>query len=266
MAPRSKIGRRKFLKLSSGILVPVGFNILVRRPRAQVVIPGAIMRPIAAAGGCNTVSGSLLFETLEGPGYLNPGNWSESLGGGTITDDYTGTVLAGSYSLFIENSAGTGTTVTRNTAPASATGTLYFFFLFRPLVISAQTRIFVFENSMGTEVCAVDIKADGALIINNGTANATTTGVMSMNTTYFVWGFYAKGTGADGLAYIAFSTTGTRPTSGPGNYAEVTTGSMTTDVTDTAVKITNNGGQSSAIWDTIIVDDAQIPDNPCNTP
>lgn len=236
---------------------------------AQVVIPGVIMRTIATAGGgCTTVSGSLLFETFEGPGYVD-GNWVPFASTGVVDDTYdtAPAPLAGSFSLYIENPAGTGTSGTRNSAPATPQGHLYFFCKVNVTSLQATSRIFAFENSMGTEVYSVDINSSGALIVNNGaTASSATTTTLTAGTTYYVRGEYQKVAVAnDAISRVEVNTTGIWTGSGNG-FREVTNGTMTTDVTDVVIKITNNGGQSKIIFDTYILDDAQIPDTPCDTP
>jgi hypothetical protein len=61
-----------------------------------------------------------------------------------------------------------------------------------------------------------------------GTANATTVATLSAGTTYYCWAYYSKGSGANAIYKVAFSTSKTKPTSG-NNFAGGSNGSSTGD-------------------------------------
>lgn len=60
----------------------------------------------------------LLNQNFEGTGYDNSESWTETLDGGTVDEDYTTTVLAGSQSLFMPAALNTIGTLTATTVYA----------------------------------------------------------------------------------------------------------------------------------------------------
>jgi hypothetical protein len=74
-------------------------------------------------------------------------------------------------------------------------------------------------------------QADGSLTIEPaGGGQATTVATSSINTTYWVWARFKKGTGSNAEMEVWFSTTSTKPADGSNNNAEVTNGTGTTNV------------------------------------
>jgi hypothetical protein len=134
---------------------------------------------------------------------------------------------------------------------------VWVYFLFRPVVIPGSSSTFLTVNSGGTPVESYRILADGRLQCLSG--STTTVGTVSAGTTYHVWCHYKKGSGANAVIDIAFSTDGLRPTSG-NNFAQKTNGTSTSQVDRLIVGPTLN--TQTHIFDKVRVDDAQIGDNP----
>jgi hypothetical protein len=60
--------------------------------------------------------------------------------------------------------------------------------------------------------------------VNDNGVNASCTAGLSADTTYHCWGHYLKGSGANDVAEIKFSTTAIRPADGSTQHAKLTTG------------------------------------------
>jgi hypothetical protein len=218
---------------------------------AQEIFPGPIMRTIAAAGGGATY---LVDQDFEGAGYDNGETWTEA-GSGTKDEDYTGTVLDGSQSLRIAQSSQNATTQTTFTANDE----VWVYALFRPVSIPASTQTILEVKNNTTSLVQLRHPGDGHLRVQ-GSTTATTVGLVSAGTTYHIWLRYVKGTGANAIASIGFSTDGTRPTSG-NNFAQFTTGDATLQAD---VLVIGGPGITTQehIWDKVRVDDVVIGDNP----
>jgi hypothetical protein len=199
----------------------------------------------------------LVQQNAEGAGYDNSETWTES--GIGIDEDYTGVVLAGSQSLRINTSAAAGTT----TSPAFADqADVWGYFLFHPVSLPAATTVMVnFITTIGNDCLRVRINAAGNLLVRaGGGTEATSVGAMSAGNTYHVWIHYVKGSGANAFASVAFSTDGTRPTSG-NNYRESTNGTITSDAQNLRFGQTSSS-TFNFVFDKVRVDEAAIGDNP----
>jgi len=224
--------------------------------------PGFIRnRAAAAGGGPNPPASPLLNQKFEGTGYDNSETWTESLGGGIVDEDYTATVLDGSQSLRIQNAAGGGVSYTAETFTAGGERWAFCKIRLTSLEAVAVTRSIAFWNNVGATLAAVEINTSGTLHLVCGATTADTVDAMSTGTTYYMWFHYLKGTGANAVADVGFSTTSTRPTSG-NKFVQITTGSPTTDAVEFAIHVWNNNNPSDFIYDRVYVDDEQIGDNP----
>lgn len=187
----------------------------------------------------------VLKEDFEGSGYQN--SWTEG-GTGTVDEDATG--LDGAQGLMI---SGTVQQPRTTNTLGSAYSSLDYFFLFQMTNIPAATvRFFEIKDSSGASAAIVSILTDGTLRITPaGGLNATTTDAMSVNTTNRIWVHYEKGTGANAIGSVAFSTDDTRPLSG-NKFKSSTNGTGTTDVQTEVF-----GRAANATW-TIWVDKFRI--------
>jgi len=100
----------------------------------------------------------------------------------------------------------------------------------------------------------IQLQATGALKVVQGAVSATTVGTLSANTTYHIWMRFTKGTGANSVGSVAFSTDTTEPTSG-NNFASFSTGAAITQV-NTIVSTCSS--QMTLYYDNLLVDDAPI--------
>lgn len=164
------------------------------------------------------------------------------------TYEGTGTAVAGW--LYGDNTAGVVTNVDYATAPAPLSGSqsylirnpsfqtgysyinmpnateVWFRFIFTITnTIVNNMRMVIIADSGFTEQASVQVQSSGLRIVV-GTANATTVSTLTAGTKYYCWGHYKKGTGANAVGDIEFSTSKTRLGSGNG-FAQTTTGSST---------------------------------------
>ncbi len=197
------------------------------------------------------------FECPTGGYDHGPEIWTES-GTGTIDQQYTATVLAGTQSLSILQSAN----IAGDLSPTfTAQDEVWVYLLLRPVSIEAgiiRTLVGI-RNSSGSTFCGLQIDTDGSLRVAMNVV-ADTVGTVSAGTTYHIWFHYKKGTGADAIADVGFSTNGIRPTSG-NNFAQTTTGNPTSQAV--AIMLGPNASATQQyIFDNVRVDDVQIGDNP----
>lgn len=206
-----------------------------------------------AAGGGATY---LINQGFEGAGYDNGESWTES-GPETIDEDYTGTVLVDSQSLRI---AQTGIGAASTSVSYAASDEVWFYCKVRPVVIDSSASSFIIAiRSAGANLCRIQTETDGRLSVVAG-STATTVDTLSTGTTYHVWVHYIKGTGANAVGSVAFSTSGTRPTSGNA-FAGFSNGSATAQASTLILGRTATATQEF-IFDRVLIDDALIGDSP----
>lgn len=201
---------------------------------------GAAIQAVLSAGGTPSTAcvdathdsgnNAIVFcEDLDGAAECTSGYTSNCRGAWLIaagTPDYDyGTPLEGTYSLYLDASSAA---VTINHNFTSATE-MHAYMLVKPVDISDSNRTLFTFTETTTGRLTVTLNANGTVKVAHGTVTATTVAAMSAGTVYSVWAGYVKGTGADGAAYVAFSSTTTKPGEG-NNYAAVTAGDATTNV------------------------------------
>lgn len=204
----------------------------------------------------------LISENFDGAG--TPTSWTVT-GTGTSNFDYTTSPapLEGTQSYRASTATQTIRCESINISDATE---VYCYVLFRPVTFSANTRNFIgFENSGGGTIYPFIRNSAGTIEVSHGGASATTVGSMSAGTTYHVWFYWkAKVGAADGVAWIGWSTDGTRPTSG-NNFQQVTAGtSSSTAVRAVILGVAPDDSNvtQELIWDKLRVDDVTIGDNP----
>jgi hypothetical protein len=187
----------------------------------------------------------LLEENCEGAG--TPAGWGDA---GTPDWDYTTTILQGSHSIDLGTGDSTGATISDGSP-------LYVYFLFRmrASLPASATQVFGLRTSGDSALCLFRIGTDAGsrgkiTVFANGSDSTATVTAMSTSTTYHCWMTWA----ASGTCSAAFSTDGVRPTSGD-QFTSKTGG---TGAVDKLVLAASFG----AIYDRILIDDAQIGDNP----
>ncbi len=196
----------------------------------------------------------LVQENFEGAGL--PSGWTAT--NVTHDYDYTTTPPQGLES-YRQNRSASSPTLLSPTFTASSPVEAYF--LYRPMTAFGTTqRVFFILN--GTSECVrVSINTSGGFQVRaGGGTEVSTTDTMTINTTYHVWVRYVKGTGTDAFASVAFSTTGTRPTSGNA-YRESTNGTATLDADRVRLGIANSS-TFDQLFDRILVSTSSIPNSP----
>lgn len=197
-------------------------------------VAGFILNPyrFATAG-----SSFLVQEGFEGTGYEN--TWTESATG-TVDEDHTGTVIAGSQSLQINLSGQTGSAYVSFAGQSS----LFCKFRFRVASTNGGTQpIATIRNGttvLGTLALAGANRNLRATAV--GGANGTAGDTIATTGPIYVWVEYVKGTGADAIFRCGWSDTDSKPTmTSTGTRTGYSTGSATTDATRLYLGNTNTG-------------------------
>jgi len=202
----------------------------------------------------------LINQNFEGTGYDNSETWTTSVG--TPEPDYTGVVLLGSQSL---RSTVNGE-AERARADFTGADTLYGYLLFRREGINPVGDRLFFEltiNGSTTRALTLSVTSTGQLKVGDlsGSHTGTTVSTMSTGTTYHIWWSYTKGTGSNAAGTCAFSTDGTKPTSG-NNFEDFTTGTSTVQGGRVWLGYTSTNSNADFIYDKVLIDDVDIGSNP----
>jgi hypothetical protein len=212
---------------------------------------GVVVSPYRFAGGGGGSPTYLINQNFEGTGYDNGESWTE---GGTWDEDYTTTVLTGSQSLF-QDGLGGGSNTSPDFAPSSHF-TLYLQFRLNTAVNNSE--LLVVRSGANADLANLVYRAGGTLRSSCGGVNFETSDAISTGQKIHVWIEFTKGTGANGLGSIGWSTDGTRPASG-NKFAQTTSGDATADAV--RIRLEANIGQAIII-DRIMLTASTIGDNP----
>lgn len=163
------------------------------------------LRDIAVAPAASAL---LIDENFEGAGTPSP--WT--VGAGSPNFDNTASPLSGSQDLMMTDG-------TFDYAKATFTGSTEVWCQFEFKLSSAPlgvTQLFFLLDVGLTKYVNLVIDGNSQLIISDSTSGTLgiTTDALSAATKYWVFYHAAKGTGANGVADIEFSTTSTRTGSG----------------------------------------------------
>ena len=214
---------------------------------------GGMMRQqlIPAASGSDPLLPYLLNETFNTTvGYDL--TWTETAAGGTINEDEVIIVGEGAQSLNIISTGNNDNTREEFTANDTAYGHV----MFRYASLNGTTDLVHFRSSGGVRLI-VRTSGAGALTLLHGSASVAVTDALSANTWVHIWFRYTKGTGADGVAEISWSTDTTRPTSGT-KYATLSNGTATSTVNE--LYLGQNANETHTIYyDQAFVDEAGFP-------
>jgi len=169
---------------------------------------------VIGSGVASSGSSYLVEQNFEGTGYDNSETWTET-GSGTMNEDYTTTVLAGSQSLYV--SASSQAPLISHTFSSTQTE-VWGYFLFRPVsTIATGKEIITIKDASGNSSYTIEWVSTGKWIvrINGSGASSYTTNAMSEGTTYHCWWHVKNGNGT-AVCSFGFGTTGTEVTSGDG--------------------------------------------------
>lgn len=209
----------------------------------------------ATPTGFNPPLSPIVHETFDAAGYDLVG-WAEGVSGGTVDEDYTTAPapLEGTQSLRITRPIG-DSVVTGLAFTDQAEITIVFRMRFTDKS-TLDLEFLRINDVFGVRSVTVNKTATDTLIIYDSTAFIDTVATISQDVTYYVWIHCVKGTGANGVLSIAFSTDGSRPTSGT-NFAQVSNGAVTVDFGQVLFEQSSVGSQTSVIiFDDLYVDDA----------
>ncbi len=220
----------------------------------MIIIPG----PQIILNQAAVAATYLLNETFEGTGYDN-GQSITFTPTGTVDEDFStsGLNLEGSQCLKLDGTSADSyiisSTFPSTYSPAWAT----FQFRAASLPNSAGRTIFTFRNST-TTLLQIWFNNTGTLSAKQGSGTtATTSGTLSINTTYYIKVKYVAGSG-NGVATVAFSSNTIFPTSGP-NYAECIDGTSTLGMNNISLWSDNSATNGVILYfDSLLVDDAEI--------
>lgn len=202
----------------------------------------------------STPSGTsyLLEENFEAPGFEN--SWTETAGNGTIDPDNQTSPPQGSYNLMMTRGT---TNMNIYTSYSAVAETLYFFGAYRSTSFAANQDVLLIQDGAGATLGALNTRSTGALRIASAAATATTTGTMTVDTWYFIWGVWNFSTGAFN---VEWQTTATKVGSG-NNYASNTGGNTAVTAERVQLQVNATDG-SSRLWDYIRVNNAVIGSDP----
>jgi hypothetical protein len=153
-------------------------------------------------------SSFLLNQNFEGTGYDNGETWTEA-GTGTVDEDHTSTVIAGSQSLRVNLSAQTGSTY----AAFTAINDVYCKFRFRVASTNGGNQIVATIRDGATALGTLTLAGASRVLRATaaGGSNGTSSDVLPVNTDIYVWFEYLKGTGANAICRCGWATTDSKP-------------------------------------------------------
>jgi hypothetical protein len=168
-------------------------------------VAGFILNPYRFA---TSGSAFLLEQNFEGTGYDNAETWTESATG-TVDEDNTGTVIAGSQSLRVNISGQTGSTY----ASFTATNDVYCKFRFRVASTNGGNQVIATIRDGATVLGTLTLAGASRVLraLAMGGSNGTSTDVLPLNTDIYIWFEYLAGTGANGICRCGWATTDSKP-------------------------------------------------------
>lgn len=208
-------------------------------------VGGLAKASVSSVGGLTTGITYIVSEGAEGG--TTPSGWTDA---NTPTWNY-GTPLEGTYSLSM-NAANKNTYYS-----FTAASEVWCYTLFSTNSLTNGPYVMQLRDSGGTLKGTVRFGSSGQITITNGTTGGSSAnGVVTTNTTYSVWMYYKKGTGADGITRAYVSTTTTRPAV----TKEVTNGDSTSDVA--RFRIEQGAGTNVCVWDHMRLSTQEIGSSP----
>jgi hypothetical protein len=215
------------------------FSSMMMRRRPLLVVADVATTTTTSVGG-DECTGRIVCQNFEAVGYDNGETWSDS----GANPNYTVNALRGSQSCLLASS---GNWARPEFASQSE---VWGFFRFSSSDVSTDCDIFRLRQST-TNRLVISVN-NSNIILTHGSASDTGATTLSVDTTYFVWFHYKKGTGADGEGNLWISTSVTKPGS---EECTITNGSSTTDVTRSYIYIDSS---PDVIYDQVLIDDAVI--------
>ena len=199
-------------------------------------------------------------------GYDNSETWNETVGDGTIDEDYAASPITGTYSLRMIDGGADSSVITDPFSAHADYSTTYWYFRFKVLVdIDADEIIFQILDDTAAIGASIYLDADGDLKLYHGSVGDRDLGSpidVSGGGVFHVWGDWVTETGTDldGVAhlYVCADTScgGVKPGS---PEVTVTVGSANYPGID-RIKFFAAGGSLDWVIDRIIVSNSEIGD------
>lgn len=182
----------------------------------------------------------IVNEGAEGTG--TPAGWTDA---NSPQWDYTTTILEGSQSLGI-----TGSTQSTYNSFSGVPG-VWVRFRYRTSAISTNPTICSIRDSSGNQLVRAEVRSTGGVRFYNAANTSVITSAgseIAINTDYYIWIYYLKGTGANAAYFLYKSTNSTRPGTPLLNW-------RTGDSTANAARLLISTGVAStnAVYDNILV-------------
>lgn len=217
-------------------------------PNGQYITRQYVSAIVAAAGG-----GGSSYLILEEFGST-PAGWTIGTAG-AWTFNNSSPAMSGPFNAKAQSFSSPDFSV-----PFADQNEVWGFTLYNSVTIAGGSSRFKFRDSAGTILATFIIQSDGTLAaIAEGGGLSATVSTLSINTTYYLWFHYKKGTGSDAICDVSFSTNGIRPTSG-NSFTSSTNGTGT--VAAGQFYFIYNNNNTAEFVDRVIVNNSQIPDNP----
>ena len=127
-------------------------------------------------------------------------------------------------------------------------------FMIRPTELGSAF-LNLFDASYNTLV-AIYTTSGGKLGVSGG-SNPETVATMSVNTSYYVWVHYLKGSGSNGVCEVWWSTNSTKPADGTDYHAKTTTGTWAVNIAWPT--FTNSSALQETYFDEVRIAASSIP-------
>lgn len=242
------MNRRDFIKAAA-----IGFpSIWI--PRAHANPFGLLLSGNGATGAAPSYLVEENFET----GAL-PSGWTTITG----TPDWNVTVDPGQGSVSARFNGSAATVSADHTAFTNRGETWGYFKLKMGALPTASREIIRFQvDGAQSASSEIRITSTGQLLIVNGTtASTATVSTMTTGSWFHVFWYLLKGTGADGVGWVGFTSDGTIPTGNNLSTRSNMDGTADIDIARVTAQFSVDTGPDFTI-DRFLIDDAAISANP----
>jgi hypothetical protein len=208
------------------------FTDQFRAPVAVALSGTGIAPPVTCVDqSCSGFLTCQNFETATTGLDNGPETWGTAqvgTGGSVTKNDTTATVLRGTQQLkIVAGNSGQNSSWARQQPSDNDYLKVHFKYRFSSALPSSSSEIFAILDTAGAPKPSILLNSGTGKLSINGTIS--TTSGLSPDTNYHIWVSSSKGTGANAVYTVAFSTTATEPTSG-NQFATSTNGNLTNQI------------------------------------
>jgi len=207
-----------------------------------LIFYNAVHAYFAAVGVSVPDKNILAYINFEGSTYSENGYWTGT--GVNFNPNYTTTVLSGTQSLYIPDGERGNFKYLK-----SGTNTTEISFMIRFDALPSSNFDMIFVKDVVTTVASCKLYSTGRVYMSSGGKTLYDTTVLSVDTVYYIWLEYVKGTGADSEFHLYINTSDTKPGAPSGSI----TGGDETLQSDTFDIYNINGQSVNFIFDEILV-------------